>query len=303
MLYKKRIDSAITIYKEYQRLIIISVLLLLLIFATQYYVSIRNSGTLIITFLDIGQGDAIFIETPSHKQMIIDGGPGNAIARALPPHISFFDTRIDVMLATHPDADHVTGLVSLLKKYQVRSIVKSPAKSKTGVFESLEQGIEKEVADRGAQKYIGNKGDSIDFGDGVTFRIVSPETNIWHGEETNDESVVGLLSYGEHSFLLTGDLPSTYEEKIIRSDTLPRNITVLKAGHHGSKYSSSDMFLNYTKPKYTIISAGKENKYGHPSKEVLDRLQKISTHIISTIDYGSITFISDGRNLEIKTEK
>jgi beta-lactamase superfamily II metal-dependent hydrolase len=255
-----------------------------------------------VTFVDVGQGDGIVIKTPSNRVFAIDGGANKIIEKEVAKETSILTHRVHTLLATHPDADHITGLVPVLKNFDVRMVVESPAKGSSGVFDTLENSIADEV-EQGAEVHVGNTGDVIDFGDGVKFTIVSPRTEVWHNEETNDESVTGLLTYGEYSFLLTGDLPSTKEADVIATGLVPRNITVLKAGHHGSKYSSSDVFLNYLKPTYTVISAGKNNRYGHPNPEAIGRIEKNSKAILSTIDKGTITFITDGRNIQIETER
>ena len=120
--------------------------------------------------------------------------------------------------------------------------------------------------------------------------------------DTNDASVSLILTYGDETFLLTGDLPGTEETKLLQS-SLPKNVTVYKAGHHGSKYSSSEPLLSYIHPEYAVISAGKDNKYGHPNPEALERLKKYSKEIISTIDRGTISFMADGRMMEVVTER
>ena len=122
-------------------------------------------------------------------------------------------------------------------------------------------------------------------------------------KETNDSSSVILLTYGEFSFLFTGDLPETREHELIESGLLPRNLTVLKLGHHGSKYSSGSELLSFTKPKFAIVSAGKDNKYGHPSVETLERVAKVGSIVLSTIEKGDITFQIKLDSLEVVTSK
>ncbi len=252
-----------------------------------------------VSFLDIGQGDAILITTPSGKQMLIDGGPTQKILEELSRHISYFDRTIDVIVATHPDADHVTGLIPVLEKYSVATVVLSPSVGHTTIYEDARKHVDREDA----EIHIGARGDVIDFGDGVVAKILYPSKNyIGKKDDTNDASVSIVITYGEESFLLTGDLPSVRESELI-SVELPKNITVYKAGHHGSKNSSSEQLLSYIRPEYVVISAGKDNKYGHPNPEALDRLQKYSREILSTIEKGDITFRSDGRNMEVMTDK
>jgi competence protein ComEC len=157
-------------------------------------------------------------------------------------------------------------------------------------------------ATRGAGRYVATASSVIDFGDGVTAIILYPKKNISSRVETNDASVSLVLVYGEHSFLLTGDLGTSYEHALI-SDKLPKKVTVYKAGHHGSNTSSGALLLSRITPEYSIISAGKDNMYGHPNSETIERLQKYSRETLSTIDKGSITFSSNGKMVEVVTKK
>lgn len=257
------------------------------------------SQKLRISFLDVGQGDAILIQTPSGKKMLIDGGPSNLILERLSEKISFFDKDIDVLEETHPDADHITGLIPVLENFKVSKIIISKAKSNTKVFEDLE----KHIREEGSEVFEGEKGDEINFNDGVVVKVLYPYSNyVVKKSDTNDASISVLVTYENESFLLTGDLPSSEEQKII-TNILPRNVTVYKAGHHGSKYSSGEQLLSYIHPEYAIISAGKNNKYSHPNQETIDRLQKYSKEIISTIDRGTITFLTDGKIMEIESDR
>jgi competence protein ComEC len=126
----------------------------------------------------------------------------------------------------------------------------------------------------------------------------------FHGNEndTNDASVSVVVTYGDESVLLTGDLPSKHEAELLQ-DSLPHGVTIYKAGHHGSKYSSGDQLLSYIKPEYAVISAGKDNKYGHPNEETLARLTTYSKEILSTIDRGTISFLLDGETVTLKTDR
>lgn len=252
-----------------------------------------------VSFLDVGQGDAIFIQTPSGKQILIDGGATNKIMEELPKRMPYFDTTIDVIVATHPDADHVTGLIPVLKKFVVENVILSPSEGVTGIYDDVKKHIDEERT----EVHHGVAGDVVDFGDGVVARVLYPSRSyVAKKDDTNDASVSMIITYGDESFLLTGDLPSTREPSLMRVG-LPRNITVYKAGHHGSKYSSGEPLLTYIRPEYAVVSAGKENKYGHPNPEAMERLQKYSREILSTIDKGTITFVTDGKSMEVKTGK
>jgi beta-lactamase superfamily II metal-dependent hydrolase len=252
-----------------------------------------------VSFLDVGQGDAILIQTPSGKKMLIDGGSTNVILTRLSEQLSYFDRDIDVMEATHPDADHVTGLIPVLEKYKVHMMLETKGIGHTNIFED----VNKHIDDEGAETHVAQTGDVVDFHDGVTVRVLYPSANYRAKEsDTNDASVSVLVTYGDETFLLTGDLPSTEEGKLI-SAGLPKDITVYKAGHHGSKYSSGEQLLSYITPEYAIVSAGRDNKYGHPNPEAIARLETSSKEILSTIDHGTITFLTDGKRVEMETSK
>lgn len=253
---------------------------------------------LTVSFLDVGQGDAILIQTPSGHDMLIDGGPTDAVLARLGEKLNYFDRTIEVVVATHGDADHVTGLIPVLKTYRVEKIIQSPIEAKTGISNDLAR----HISDEGAEVHVAQKGDLIDFGDGVVVHVLHPATTISLKMDTNDASVSVVLVYGNHSFLLTGDLTSKYEASLIGA-ALPRNVTVYKAGHHGSNTSSGAQLLSYARPEYSVISAGKDNRYGHPHPEALERLEKYSKEVLSTVDHGTISFESDGRLLDIEKER
>jgi beta-lactamase superfamily II metal-dependent hydrolase len=310
---KKKIG---TIFSEYGKVIFVILILLVSLISISLVTSYITPHKLRVSFLDVGQGDAILIQTPSGKSMLIDGGTTNIILERVARELTYFDRDINVIVATHPDADHVTGLIPILEKYQVGTVVISPAEGSTKIVDDFIIHINKEQA----TTHIAQAGDVIDFHDGVTAQILYPSSN-YKGKksDTNDASVSIVVTYGDKSFLLTGDLPSIDEPKLIDTllslqqsrvsrDELPSlsanlNITVYKAGHHGSKYSSGEQLLTYIKPEYVIVSAGKDNKYGHPNPEAVERLQKYSKEIISTVDRGTISFVTDGRIIEIDTKK
>lgn len=287
------------IFRDYGKLIFVIILLFISLLLISEIYFLATPKKLRVSFLDVGQGDAILIQTPSGKSMLVDGGPNNLINEKLSIEMSHFDNDIDVMVETHPDADHVTGLIPVLEKYNVKKIILSKAKSETKIFDDLNKHIDEE----GANIYIAHTGDEIDFHDGVIAKILYPSLNyVAKKSDTNDVSVSMEIIYGNETFLLTGDLPSERETELI-SAGLDKNITVYKAGHHGSKNSSSNLLLAYIKPEYSVISAGKDNRYGHPNIETIDRLTKHMKEILSTIDRGTISFITDGRTLEVETSK
>ena len=287
------------IFSDYGKLIFIVILFFICAISVALIFKIISPQKLRVSFLDVGQGDAILIQTPSGKSMLVDGGRSNVILERLTNEMSYFNRDIDVMVATHPDADHVTGLIPVLEKYNVKKIVTSPAEGDTKIFSNLTKNIENENADI----YIAESGDEINFHDGVIAKILYPSKNyIANKKDTNDASVSMQIIFGNETFLLTGDLSSKREGELIVNG-LNKNITVYKAGHHGSKTSSGEQLLSYIRPEYAVISAGENNSYGHPNIEVVNRLQKYAKEILSTIDRGTISFLTDGRTIKTETRR
>ncbi len=318
---KEKFENVKIFLEEYGKIFFASVGVVVL-FVCLYFIFIKtNEGELTVTFFDVGQGDSIFVETPSHKQMLIDGGPNNKVMQKLNSKMGFFDNDIDVVVATHADADHITGLIPVFEKYNVKNVIESPVKGKTEVFNLLDNEIESHSAKSsdgtrnekngganptspkgfdGARVYIAKTGDEIDFNDGVIAKVLYPVQNLSSKTDTNEASVCILLTYQDKTFLFTGDLPSVRENKLIESNLLSENVTIYKAGHHGSKNSSGEQLLSYIKPYYAVISAGKDNKYGHPNIETIERLKKYGKVIFSTIDLGDVEFILNGKSFEVR---
>lgn len=253
----------------------------------------ESNKKLTVAFLDIGQGDAIFIESPSGAQVLIDGGSGRSVLRELGSVMPFYDKSIDVVLATHPDADHIGGLPDVFENYNVALFLESGVESNTDMYKTLKAQVGKE----GAKVIEARRGMVLDLGGGVRLEILFP---IFDPSDllTNTASIVARLVYGENEFLLTGDSPKEIENYLITLSDIESD--VLKVGHHGSKTSTSPDFVTIVSPKYAVISAGKDNRYGHPAPEVIEILQKSGTQILGTYDLGTIIFESDGVDLEIK---
>lgn len=282
--------------EAYGRLAAVLVVLTFVSAAIFHLIEMSLPRKLSVSFLDVGQGDAILVNSPSGKQMLIDGGATNAVLRELAGEMSFFDRTIDIVVATHPDADHVTGLIPVLERYDVLTVLTSNVTTDTGIFSELTKRIQEE----GPQVIVARKGDILDLGDGVKVLVLHPTDRV--SNDTNDGSVSLLIIYGDHSFLLTGDLSTPYEPSLITED-VPAGVTVYKAGHHGSRTSSGEVLLSRIKPEYVVISAGRENEYGHPHQEMLERARKYAKEILSTSERGVVTFKSDGRQLDVMFEK
>lgn len=276
------------------RLFILIFLILLATFSGYIAFRERRVGEMTVAFLNIGQGDSIFIESPSGNQVLIDGGPDRSVLREISKVMPFYDRNIDLVIATHPDADHIGGLVDVLGRYKVGLFMEPGTESETSIYQELEKRIKKpEIS-----KIEARQGMVVDLGSGALLEILFPVLDP-SGMETNTSSIVARLVYGESEFLLTGDSPLNIEEYLVDSGVV-LDSDVLKAGHHGSKTSTSDTFVKKVDPEYAVISAGKNNKYGHPHKEVLDILSKNNVEILNTADIGRIIFKTDGVNLKFK---
>lgn len=273
-------------------LLLITVILLIGILYTVYSRSHQNN-LLKVAFLDIGQGDAIYIEAPNGKQMLIDGGPNDAVLAQLSKIMPWGDRSIDIVLATHADADHIGGLASVIKQYNVPRVIENGATSKTRTFENLENTI----SENKVEKIFARRGMHIilDAQKNIYFDILFPDRDVSGFTESNDGSIVGKLVYGKESFMLTGDATKYTENLIMHNDGSDvLHSQVLKLGHHGSHTSSSELWLEKVNPEMAIISAGKNNRYGHPHKEVLDLLSTLHIPHIATYQKGTIVFQTDG---------
>src|SRR3989338_1511324 len=246
-------------------------------------------GILKVSFLDIGQGDAIFIEAPNGNQVLIDGGSNRAVLKELGKVMPFYDRTIDAVIATHPDKDHIGGLVEVLKNYRTDMVMEPGVSSDTGAYQELE----KTIADKKLPRILARRGMSLNLGEGAWLNILFPDRNT-EGWETNTASIVAKLVYGNNSFLLTGDSPIAIENYLSMIDGQNLKRDGWKAGHHGSRTSTSESFVSFVSPEYSVTSAGKNNQYGHPHKEVLDILEKIKAVILKTYENGTISFSSDG---------
>lgn len=238
-----------------------------------------------VSFLDVGQGDAILISEGS-QQILIDGGPSGRILRErIAEHMPFWDHTIELVIATHPDRDHIDGLVELFALYDVQHFWITSAEKDTAVFEALMREAHRSQAHIRSVTY----GDRVQFASGGELSVVYPYKDALVAGEKDDlnaGSIATLFSiYGEQ-FFFGGDLPREVEDHLPLTDT----ITVLKAGHHGSDTSTSSQFLARTTPHDIIFSAGQDNRYGHPDVDVLNRSLRSGARIFRTDQDGTITY-------------
>jgi len=246
----------------------------------------RNSP-LRVVFLDVGQGDAILISQGS-QQLLIDGGKdGKLLLEKLGKYIPFWDRNIEAIVETHPDQDHIGGLINVLGAYGVTVVLETNMQSESQTFKKLEE----EIAKNKIEKVEAKKDVTIKFAGGATAQILYPFESVTDidGKDTNMYSVVVELTVGENKFLFMGDLPTTEENKLLEKNVDVR-AQFLKVAHHGSKYASSDYFLEAVKPTEAIISVSKNNSYGHPNPEVLQRLLQHRINILRTDEEGDIIY-------------
>lgn len=249
-----------------------------------------------VVFFDVGQGDGSLIKMPESNQMIIDGGPSKDFVAKVTREMPLFDRKIEMMVLTHPDNDHITGLFEIFDAFEVERVLMPEIKNKDK-YKYLYVNFKRKAKEEKSKIIFAKQGQKISFPGGVYFLIFWPKKSLVD-TDTNDFSVVGKLIFGKTSFLFAGDI-SDKVERILVSERFNIESQILKVSHHGSKYSSSDNFLGKVLPQVAIISVGKNN-YGHPTDEVLERLEKYDIKVFRTDQEGNIRIISDGKNLEIK---
>lgn len=246
--------------------------------------SAPSGGSTALYFLNIGQGDSELVELAGGVHVLIDGGPsGKALlenlANVLPPTKKY----IDLIVMTHPQADHFAGLIDVLKNYEVGAFISSGRKADVSGYPELHDLLEKKQV-----PYIQLKeGDSIKYGDAI-FSVLSPSSQDMLSGEFNDVAIVMLLETPEFKALYTGDIGENIEKKLAQKYDI--DVDILKVGHHGSKFSSSAGFLKEVSPQFSIIEVGK-NTYGHPTAEALKRLKEFGDKIFRTDKDGIIKIV------------
>lgn len=254
-----------------------------------------------VSVLNIGQGDSILIQGPTGKTMLVDGGPDRSVIRDLGDELGPLNRHIDMVVETHPDADHISGLVYVLQQYSVSQFMTPGIPGTTEVFKTLESTAD---AIPGISRVTARRGMRIDLGGGAYADVLHPDRDMSKETVTNDGSITMHVVYGKTSFMLTGDLPSPVEDWLVTLDGNDGELKtdVLKVGHHGSKYSTSSEWLKALDPATVAISVGKNNRYGHPAPETLSRINAQGSQILETEDSGTLDFTSNGTTISEKSE-
>lgn len=289
-------------------LIIFGLIMLCAIYVTFIWLDLASPGLLKVAFLDVGQGDAIFIETPSGNQVLIDGGPAGGfgggsqsvpVLGELSEVMGINDKDIDIVIATHPHADHIQGLNKIFDYYSVDMIVDA------GVDYESKTATEWESNRVRAKQYKEvSIGDSIDLGDGVALDFVYPErisTKVKN--KAHDKMVVALLRYRDFRLLLTGDLEGYNEDDLRLASGEKIQAQFLKVAHHGSRNSTTSEFLDNLSPHIGFISVASKNRYGHPHQQTLDKLNDYGVRYYRTDIGGTINLATDGFYYKIASSK
>ncbi|MCE5236611.1 MAG: ComEC/Rec2 family competence protein [Clostridiaceae bacterium] len=260
-------------------------------------------GTMDVFVLDVGQGDSIFLRSPSGKTMLVDASEADEFGVIDAFLKAQGVTRLDVVVATHPHSDHIGAMYKVINAYEIGTFYMPDVSHTTATFEKMMDALEKN--DVGVKRAEANGESYIPWSDEVTVRILSPLAGGDYDEnELNGWSAVLHVSFAGSSILLTGDAEKPSEQKMIDAyDASVLRATVLKAGHHGSNTSSSDAFLDAVSPEIAVISCGLNNDYGHPHKETLARYAARDMAVYRTDLMGTVhlSFTADG--VRVETEK
>lgn len=256
-----------------------------------------------VSFLDVGQGDAILIQTPSGQNILIDGGPSpQALCLELSKILPFWERTIDLVISTQPQADHITGLVEILRRYEVKQIIEADINYSSAIYQEWLDVINNNHVKHNTVE----AGQIINLGSDIRIEVLNPPPELFEGtsSDTDNNGLVLRLDWEQISFLFTADIRHEAELNLIMQRANLRS-TVLKIAHHGSNTSTSIRFLSLTDPEIAVISVGSENSYGHPHAEIINILvSDIGDNKIYRTDIsGTIELITDGNRLWVKTEK
>ena len=276
---------------------VLFLMIFLMLYLLQFF-HFENDEELAVYFLDVGQGDAILIDAPNGEQLLIDAGRDEKVLNELTKVMNFSDKKIDALVISHADLDHIGGFFEVIDIYEVEKIIRSHAPIESEYEERLLQ-MAKQY---GIEIITIKRGDSvvIDFENQIYFDVLWPHESLQEHFDRNENSLVFRLVFDESEFLFTGDSTMVTENKLIEYYDEQLASDVLKVGHHGSRTSTSKNFLEHVNPEFAIISSGK-NSYGHPHQEVLDHLSSFGIETFNTKDRATIVARSNGKEISISS--
>ncbi len=295
-----------------------AVLLLCLICSLSLFLVCVPDNKLHFYACDVGQGDAMLF-VYKNKQVVIDGGRDSKALGCIKKILPVWDTNLELVIATHADADHIGGLDDIISAYTVSTFFVPQQSKETNDFADFNQTVSRKRAE-GTIIHVPRAGDTIEIATGITVQVVSHlgvhtaadsaedpkgETQLWDVKKNkqekkvsnNDGSIVVYLTYNKMSFLMTGDLETAGEQALLHGGLI-KEAAILKVGHHGSKSSSSNEFLKRVRPEFAVISVGKNNRYGHPHPQTEERLQSVGAKILRTDTHGTVHITSDGTSVK-----
>jgi len=269
--------------------------ILILIFLLSFTASLFAQDTVSIYFLDVGQGDASIIITPDDRVVMIDSGPNESLVLSYLQNLGI--SHIDLLIATHAHADHITGMDKIIAKYKSKAFIDPGIPHTTATYQRMITAIDKYNIN-----YYEGISRKINLGS-LTLTILPPANPLIGESELNNNSVVVRLDFKDFSCLFTGDIEKEREGQLLTESRSNLNVDILKVGHHGSSSSSSPLFIKAVGPKIAVICCGQGNKYGHPHQETIALLQNLGIETYRTDLNGTILIKTDGIDYQIFTEK
>lgn len=259
----------------------------------------ERDGTRAYVF-DVGQGDAIFIEAENGNQVLIDGGPGDAVLARLGSVMPFYDRSIDVVVLSHPHADHIAGLIEVLKRYKVGMVLEADSAYESGEYAEWERLLK----EKNVHVVLAHAGERVKLSHDTSLNILSPLTDMSHEKLSNIHTamVTTRLLVGSSTMLFMGDAERMLEDQLVLTGA-PVDADILKVGHHGSKTSTSEKFLAAVSPRTAVVSVGKSNRYGHPHAEIMKRLTDTVPEVYRTDRDGTVVVTMSGQGGSIFTSK